>query len=64
LFLTFQETRSVTDAGQVAQHRAGLRTDCAFARIDRDHLRVAADTSRSIIMAASNLKTLEGAPDA
>lgn len=36
----------------------------AFARIDRDHLLLAADTSRSIILAASNLRTLEGATDA
>jgi hypothetical protein len=41
-----------------------LASAFAFARIDRDHLRLAADTSRSIIMAASNLRTLEGAPDA
>ncbi|MBB4633774.1 hypothetical protein [Sphingosinicella soli] len=41
-----------------------LASGYAFARVGLDHLLLAADTSRSIIMAASNIRTLEGAPDA
>lgn len=41
-----------------------LASAFAFARTDRNHLLLAADTVRSIILAASSVWTLEGAPDA